>query len=71
MPPHISHTELHWRKSLFCAGGSCVEVAPLDDGGVALRNSNMPAAEPVVVTGMEWSDFVAGMKAGHFDGLHS
>ncbi|MGH3925730.1 MAG: DUF397 domain-containing protein, partial [Pseudonocardiaceae bacterium] len=38
-----------WRKSSFSGtggtgGGNCVEIAPLPDGRIALRNSNHPDA---------------------------
>ncbi|GAA2688124.1 MULTISPECIES: DUF397 domain-containing protein [Actinosynnema] len=65
---------LNWRKSSFStgegSGGSCVEVAPLPDGGVAMRNSTLGDASPVVhYTQAELKAFILGVKAGEFDDL--
>lgn len=60
---------LSWRKSRACMGGQCVEVAALDDGGVAIRNSADPAAGLLVFTGGEFADFLGGVKSGDFDDL--
>lgn len=60
--------KLAWRKSSFSnAGGECVEVAPLPDGGVALRDTKDRSKEAHVYTGREWAAFLAGVKAGEFD----
>jgi hypothetical protein len=52
--------------SSYCAGnGACVEVAPLDAGGRAVRDGKLGAAGPVLTfTAGEWAAFVAGIKAG-------
>jgi hypothetical protein len=55
-----------WSKSSFCAARDCVELARLDDGAVALRNSGDPATM-IRYTAAEWQAFVAGVKAGEFD----
>ncbi|ROP37276.1 DUF397 domain-containing protein [Saccharothrix texasensis] len=65
---------LTWRKSSFSNGtgngGACVELAPLSDGGVAMRNSTLGEASPVVhYTQAELRAFVLGVKAGEFDDL--
>lgn len=46
---------------------NCVEVAFLDDGAVALRDSNLPSRPELRFTGGEWSAFTAGVRAGEFD----
>ncbi|MEU5692054.1 DUF397 domain-containing protein [Actinosynnema sp. NPDC020468] len=65
---------LTWRKSSFSTGdgtgGECVELASLTDGGVALRNSTLGDASPVVTyTKAELRAFVLGVKNGEFDDL--
>jgi hypothetical protein len=55
-----------FRRSSYCGGGSCVEVARTD-GGVALRDSKAPWKEEHVFTAEEWVAFVRGVKAGEFD----
>lgn len=59
-----------WRKSSFSNGtGACVELAPLADGRIAVRNSNHPNAGTVYVTRAELSAYLDGAKAGEFDDL--
>lgn len=64
MPPGLS-----WRKSSFSAEGNCVELASTPDGGVAIRNSNDPAAGAVSFTRAEIEAFLLGAKAGEFDDM--
>lgn len=54
-----------WQRSERAEDGY-VEVAPLPDGGVALRNS----ADPETIlffTKAEWDAFKGGAKDGEFD----
>ncbi len=67
-------SNLRWRKSSFSTGetngGECVEIAELPEGGVAVRNSTLGDASPVVhYTRAELRAFVLGVKAGEFDDL--
>lgn len=57
-----------WQKSSFCNGASsCVEVAPLADGNVALRDSKEQDGPILVFTPAEWAAFTAGVRDGEFD----
>jgi hypothetical protein len=46
-----------------------VEVAPLPDGAIAVRNSRHPSGPALVFTRGEVSAFLAGAKDGEFDDL--
>jgi len=57
-----------WRKSSYSGyNGNCVEVAALDDGAVAVRNSRDPHGPALVYTQAELAAFLAGVKDGEFD----
>ncbi|MGW0580352.1 DUF397 domain-containing protein [Streptomyces sp. NPDC002920] len=65
-----SSLHVRWTKSSHSnAEGNCVEVAPLDGGGVALRNSRDPDGPALVYTPAEIAAFLAGAKDGEFDHL--
>lgn len=55
-----------FKRSSFCSGGTCVEVAQAD-GRVLVRDSKDFKAQPLVFDSEEWSAFVQGVKAGEFD----
>jgi hypothetical protein len=59
-----------WRKSTHSGQlGNCVEVASLDSGDVALRNSRYPSGPALIFNRDEMAAFVAGVKDGEFDDL--
>jgi hypothetical protein len=62
--------QLRWIKSRHSnPSGNCVEVAPLADGGTAMRNSRHPDGAVLRFTAAEMAAFAAGVKGGEFDFL--
>lgn len=61
-----------WRKSQASnPSGDCIEVAALDSGAVAVRNSRDPRGPALVYTRAEIAAFIRGAKDGEFDDLTS
>ncbi len=57
-----------WRKSTHSgATGNCMELARLDGGRIAVRNSRFPEGPALVLTLAEVAAFLAGAKDGEFD----
>ena len=62
--------DVQWRKSKRSGAlGNCVELAPLADGGVAMRNSRFPEGPALIYTPAEIAAFFGGIKDGEFDDL--
>jgi hypothetical protein len=60
--------DLVWKKSSRSTDeGNCVEVAALDGGGRAVRDSKNPRGPTLMFTTTEWVAFTAGVHAGEFD----
>jgi hypothetical protein len=55
-----------WRRSQFCANGSCVEVAHLDNQ-IAVRDSKDAQGPVLLFTPVEWQAFLDGVRVGDFD----
>jgi hypothetical protein len=68
-PEHLVTQPPHWRTSSFTDRGNCVAVALLDDGQIAVRNSNHPTAGTVFFASAAMQDWITGIKAGEFDDL--
>ena len=63
-----SDTPLTWRKSSACPNAAtCVEVAGLPGGGIALRDGKNPDDPFLTFTAEEWTTFLGGARAGDFD----
>ncbi len=59
-----------WLTSSACATGNCVQVRPMEDGTVALRDSKNPGMVQLY-SAREWNDFLDGVTNGDFDSLSS
>jgi Domain of unknown function (DUF397) len=59
-----------WRKSRRSnSQGACVELAPLKDGVIAVRNSRFPQGPVLRYTRAELRALIEGVKEGDFDHL--
>ncbi len=67
---HVSPAGATWRKSRRSnSQGTCVEVADLPGGVIAVRNSRHPSGPALIYTTAEFDAFINGAKDGDFDDL--
>ena len=65
-------TTARWRKSSASnLSGSCVEIAELPDGMIAIRNSRDKSGPALIYRRAELTGFLRSVKAGEFDSLLS
>lgn len=55
-----------WVRSSRCTGGTCVEVAQVNDR-VLLRDGKNPDRATISATSIVWADFITGIRNGDFD----
>jgi len=64
----VSTTDLSsatWRKSSRSNGqANCVEVADLDGGHRAVRDSKNPSGPALIVTSAQWTTFTTALHTG-------
>lgn len=64
-PGQLTRTD--WRKSSHSGtSGTCVEIASLDDGHRAVRDSKNPTGPTLIFTPTEWAAFTVGVRGGEF-----
>lgn len=64
----VDLSRLVYRKSSKSSNnGGCVEVAPLPDGGAAVRDTKDRGKLPFLFDKHEWDCFIDGVKTGEFD----
>jgi hypothetical protein len=69
MPASLLADAIWLRPSASGKLGNCVELASVDDGHVAVRNSRHPGGPALIYTKAELAAFVTSAKVGEFDEL--
>ncbi|GES33883.1 DUF397 domain-containing protein [Streptomyces angustmyceticus] len=59
------NTALMWRKSTYSGkDGNCVEVAPLEDSAVAVRDSKAPRGPVLSFSEQAWTALLSDIDRG-------
>jgi hypothetical protein len=61
----LYHVE--WRKSGYCDGGACVEVAKTPDGQVAVRDGKYTSSSLLLFAPGAWASFTSAAKRSIYD----
>lgn len=64
-PQELYYAE--WRKSGYCDGGACVEVAKIPHGRVAVRDGKYPSSSLLLFTPGAWANFTSEAKRRAYD----
>ena len=68
-PPPTASRCVHWAKSTYsgnASGGECVQARWLTEGRMAIRDSQIPTQQPLVVPASGWSIFLFGLRNDEF-----
>jgi hypothetical protein len=69
-PPAAAPQGVRWQKSRYSnSQGTCVELARLPNGEIAVRNSRHPDGPALIYTQAEIQALIQGARAGDFDNL--
>jgi Domain of unknown function (DUF397) len=69
-PRDVQLTDVSWRKSRHSnSQGTCVELARLPGGQIAVRNSRFPDGPVHVYSRADMRALIEGVKQGGFDHL--
>ena len=64
----LRNSPTSWRKSSYSSyNGNCVEVTPIADDLIGVRDSQNPRGTALNFTPAEWDAFVGGIRSGNFD----
>jgi hypothetical protein len=68
LAPHATLAGATYQKSSrSTATGNCVEVANLDGGHRAIRDSKNPTGPTLTIAAAEWTAFTTRLHTGEFD----
>jgi hypothetical protein len=57
-----------WRRSSYCANGTCVEIA-IATSGVGVRDGKSPHDGQLSLSSAEWRAFLGALRAREFGGV--